>query len=428
MLQEHSKYSTSEISDRIMTYLPILIGAILFRLLITTIKPYAIDMGGYVAWSSYLAENGPKEFYTNSGFHVVYAPFYMYFLWFTGKLVQLFSLPAWLHVYLIKCWSVVFEFLGSILIIKLSEKYNLQKQGFLLASLYAVNPGVFMNSSVWGQFDSIPATMLLGVLLLFEYKKNNLAALLFLLAVLTKPQSGLLLPIVMYLYFRNFKFDVANVKKLLTGLISGILLYLAVVLPFYSPTSKSGTIPGFLDWFYWLFDLYSKSIQDYPFATANAFNFWFLFGGQIQNDTFPFLGLNYFWWGNILLIIAVAFAFTCLIKGRATMHSVCYFSYLVQFSAFMFMTKMHERYLLPAIIFIMASAIFDKRHISAAGLVSVWVFANQLYLYKLSFYNIYWLNRWDATALVFSLLTTLTYTLSLYNGYRIFIARDRKIN
>lgn len=426
MLQGHSSYNNSDNSDWLKTYLPLFMGAILFRLLISTLEPYTIDMGGYTAWSNYLAENGPGEFYTGSGFHVVYAPFYLYFLWFTGKLAQFFSFPTASHVFFIKCWSVFFEFLGSLLIIKLSEKMNLQKQGYLLAFLYAINPGVFMNSSIWGQFDSIPATMLLGVLVFFEYNKPNSGALLFLIAVLTKPQSGLLLPVVLYLYFKDFRFNIADFKRLFIGLIAGILLYLAIVLPFWSPTSKAGVIPGFLDPFYWLFDLYSKSIQDYPYATANAFNFWFLMGGQIQPDIFPFMGLSYFWWGNILITGAVAFSFACLIKGKAKLHSVCYFSYLVQFSAFMFMTKMHERYLLPAIIFIMVSAIFDRRHLLTAALLSVCVFVNQLYLYKISFDNIYWLNRWDTTALVFSALTLVTYVISLYNGYKLFLAGPKE--
>ena len=49
--------------------------------------------------------------------------------------------------------------------------------------------------------------MLLAVIFLFELNKRNAAALLFLVAVLTKPQSGLLVPMVLYLYFKDFKFD-----------------------------------------------------------------------------------------------------------------------------------------------------------------------------------------------------------------------------
>lgn len=402
-------------------FLPLLFLIISFRLVISCIKPYEIDMAGYAAWSSYLAEYGPDGFYS-SGFHVVYAPFFLYFLWFTGEVCKAFSLPTAMLVYLIKLWSVFFEFIGAFLILLLAKKHNRTKAGMIFALSYLVNPGVFFNSSVWGQFDSIPATMLIGVLVLFEYKKPNLAALMFLVSVLTKPQSGLLLPMVLYLYFREFWFNAKSVIRLIAGIVSGIAVYLAIVLPFYIPTRLSGKLPAFIDYFYWLFDLYSTSIKDYPYASANAFNLWFLLGGQIQDDFMPFLGLSYMTWGNILFVLGLAFSFWCLIKGRLSLHSISYFSYLVLFSAFFFMTKMHERYLLPAIIFITLAAVFDRCHVPELCLVSFSVFINQQYLYIISFGNVYWLDRWDGLGLLYSLITLTAYVLSLYRGWKTFIS------
>ncbi|HHW22139.1 MAG TPA: hypothetical protein GXX26_04555 [Clostridiaceae bacterium] len=401
-------------------FLPLLLLIISFRIVITCIRPYQIDMAGYMAWSSHLAQYGPRNFYI-SGFHVVYAPFFLYFLWFTGELCGALSLPPAMQVYMIKLWSVLFEFLGAYLIILLSKKYKKNNIGMFLALTYVANPGIFMNSSIWGQFDSIPATMLIGVLTLFEYKKPNLAALLFLVAVLTKPQSGLLLPVILYLYFRDFRFDFKSLTRLFSGIFAGVVVYLSIVVPFYVPTKLSGRLPAFIDYFYWLFDLYSTSIKDYPFASANAFNFWFLAGGQIQNDTMPFLGMSYLAWGNILLILALAYAFTCLFKGKATLYSIAYFSYLVLFSAFFFMTKMHERYLLPAIIFITLASVFDKRHLLTLCLLSFSVFINHQYLYIISFGEVYWLDRWDGLGLLYSFITLVTYGISLYQGYRAFI-------
>lgn len=415
-IKDQSNYST--------WFWPLLMLFVTFRIVITCIRPYQIDMAGYVAWSQYLAEYGPDQFYA-SGFHVVYAPFFQYFLWITGELCKANSLSYALQAYLIKLWSVIFEFIGAFLILLLSKKINKLNVGIIFALSYVINPGVFINSSIWGQFDSIPATMLLGVLVLFEYKKPNLAALLFLVAVLTKPQSGLLLPVVLYLYFREFKFDLKSLIRLIIGLVSGILVYLVIVLPFYVPTQMSNRLPAFIDYFYWLFDLYFTSIKDYPFATANAFNFWFLLGGQIQNDSMPFLGMSYLAWGNILLVLGLIYASICLFKGKATLYSITYFSYLVLFSAFFFMTKMHERYLLPAIIFLTLATIFDKRHLLTLCLLSFSVFINHQYLYIISFGDVYWLDRWDGLGLLYSFIALITYSLSLYQGYKVFINPDR---
>lgn len=400
---------------------PALFLIFIFRILITCIKPYPIDMSGYVAWSKYLAIYGPSQFYGTSGFHVVYAPFFQYFLWFTGEIANRLSVSTALHAFLIKFWSVLFEFIGAWLILVISEKANKAKAGTIMALIYLINPGIYINSSIWGQFDSIPATMLIGVIALFEYRKHNLAALLFLIAVLTKPQSGLLLPVVLYLYFKEFKLDLKSFIRLIIGLISGLLLYYAIVLPFYLPTSLADKLPKFMDPLYWLFELYFSSIKDYPYATANAFNLWFLLGGQIQPDNLPFLGLSYFTWGNILMVAGVLYAFTCLIKGKASTYAIAYFSYLVQFGAFFFMTKMHERYLLPAIIFITLASVFEKKHLSLLALISFSVFINHLYLYIISFGEAYWLERWDGLAILFSFFVLLTYILSIYQGYRAFI-------
>ena len=395
--------------------------AIFIRILITLIRPYPIDMSGYVAWSNYLAQFGPSEFYGSSGFHVVYAPFYQYFLWFTGELVQAFSLPIPVHVYLIKLWSVLFELLGAWLIWIIAKKADRPDEGFILSIIYFLNPAIFINSSVWGQFDSITATMLIGVILLFMDKKHNLAVLLFLVAVLTKPQSGLLLPIVLYLYFKDFHFDKKSIIRGVTLLFSGLLVYYAIIIPFYNPTSLANKLPRFLDQIYWLFDLYFTSVKDYPYGTANAFNIWFLLGGQVQSDTLPFLGINYMAWGMILLVLGLTFALFCLIKKKASLHSVFYSSFLVLFTAFLFMTKMHERYLLPAIIFITVSVLYEKRHIITLILISICVYLNQLYIYIISFDGVFWLSRWDTIGIIVSILTLLTYSLSIYNGYRLFI-------
>lgn len=408
-------------------YGSLIIIALFLRLLLTGIPSYSIDMGGYTAWSDYLAKNGPAGLYGESGYHIVYAPFFQYFLWLTGEIKALFSLSTGFQAYLIKIWSVLFEALGGCLLFLLSKKYKNEEKGIILALIFFINPAVIMNSSVWGQFDSVPAAMLLGVLYLFEAKQKNAAALLFLVAVLTKPQSGLLLPVVLYLYFRDFRMDFKHLSRLATGLAGGVVLYLLIVLPFYNPTAKAGNpVPQVLDPFYWLFELYSRSMDDYPYATANAFNFWYLLGGQTQDDGLSFLGLTYSLWGYILLACVLGYAFFMLIKGRASAHALAYFSFLVLFSAFMFMSRMHERYLLPAVSFIMLSLIWNKRHVLTAVLTSLCVFSNHLYLYLVSFEKRYWLDPSDGIALFLSFLTLVTYGLAVFDGYKLFIETHNK--
>jgi Gpi18-like mannosyltransferase len=408
------------------TYFSFIFIALAIRILISLIPPYKIDMDGYAAWSLYLADNGSAGLYDT--FHVVYAPFYQYFLWLSGLIATLFNMTKPVLIYLLKMWPLLFECVGAWLMFKISERADRRGAGIAAAILYLLNPAVFMNTSVWGQFDAVPATMILGTVYLFELKWKNAGALLFLAAVLTKPQSGLLLPIVLYLYFRDFRADRKSLLRFGAGIVSGIALYLAIVLPFYQPTSTAGvTVPAVLDPFYWLFDLYSRSLMDYPYASANAMNFWMLVGGQIREDTLNFAGLTYLLWGNIMLVLSVIYVFYLIIKARGSLESIIYSSGLILFSAFMWMTKMHERYMLPAIIFLLLSAAFSRRHVFVAAGASACVFLNQLIIYLMSFREEYWLPRWNPASLAIAGLTFAIYIVAMRNGYIAFASDKKKV-
>jgi len=71
------------------------------------------------------------------------------------------------------------------------------------------------------------------------------------------------------------------------------------------------------------------------------------------------------------------------------------------------MTKMHERYLLPAIIFLTISVLWNKWMAIPLAVLSVCVTANHWYIYDLSWKNVFWLNNYDPVAMPFAFLTVL---------------------
>jgi len=99
-------------------------------------------------------------------------------------------------------------------------------------------------------------------------------------------------------------------------------------------------------------NLYLTSVEDYPYATANAFNLWTLLGGQPVKDSNIFFILSYKTWGTILFLICIGIAFAYLLKKRKSDFAMYFASFFILSSAFTFITRMHERYLLPAIIFL----------------------------------------------------------------------------
>ncbi len=389
---------------------PFFLAALFLRLVLSAAPAYPIDMGGYVAWSNHLAQYGPRGLY--DAFHIVYAPMYHYLLWISGLVAQCLGLSRDAHVWLIKLWAVAADATGAWLLVCLGRKRGRIGTGFAIGMLYLLHPAVAFDSSVWGQFDGIPALLLLVVLLLFEARRPVPAALAFLVSVLFKPQSGLLLPIVLVVFL--FQLWRRNDWRLflrdgMIALVSGIILYLAVVLPFYTPTGRAATLPGWIDPFWWLFDLYLRSVQDYPYDTANAFNLWFLLGGQIRPDTTLFLGLSHNAWGLAGFGLCALWAIMRLLRGGERSERLYESSWLVLFAAFMLMTKMHERYLVPALLIGAACVLADRRHFAPYLAASVVALANQAVMYRMSFSANYWLDAGDPFAVVCSLMLTATF-------------------
>lgn len=370
---------------------------IIVRYLLTLLPSYQVDMGGYSAWSLYLAKVGFDGFYET--FHVVYAPAYMYLLWVTGKITTLFSLNLETHVVLIKLWAVLSDLVGGYLIYRIGKRLGKAKLGFILGTVYALNPAVFFNSSVWGQFDSMPATILLGVLYCFTLQRSVTAVILFTLSVLTKPQSAMVFPIVLYLFFRTgFSW-----KKLLSAMIGGLATYTAVTLPF------AGGRP-----FYWIIDLYLTSGGDYPYATANGFNFWTLWGGQAVHDSLPFWGLTYATWSLIFLAAVALFSVWALWKKGGSMQNWYFTTYFLSLGVFFFGSRMHERYMFPALIFLTVALLWDRRLWLPLATLSLCMLVNQWYVYELAKKNQFWLANYDPVAFITALVTLLVVVHAVY--------------
>jgi Gpi18-like mannosyltransferase len=160
--------------------------------------------------------------------------------------------------------------------------------------------------------------------------------------------------------------------------------------------------------------LYLKYVNDYPYATANGFNLWMLFGGQTVHDSGAFLGLTFAAWEKILLLILWVFVLRALTKIKNRSFSLYYLAYLLAFGFFMFYGRMHERYLVPALIFLMVCVLRNSLFGIVAAALSVCVWINQHYLYELAKRDIYWLAKDDTIALTVSAISLIILGFSFY--------------
>ncbi|NLY74905.1 MAG: hypothetical protein GX075_06340 [Firmicutes bacterium] len=341
----------------------IVVALVIVKALLMLFPCDAIDMAGYKAWSTHLATRGFDDFYET--WHVVYAPGYMYLLWISGKLAAIFNLLPKAHELLIKIWSVAADLAGAYLIFKIGEKIGRERLGFWVGLIYALNPAVFFNSSVWGQFESIGATLLLLTVYCFLNDLGLIGVIAFVTAVLVKPQSAMLAPIAAALFFKEFTW-----RKFGLAVLAGLGTYLLIVIPF----SAGKPI-------YWIVQHFIASGGDYPYATANAFNFWTILGGQSVADDLPFWGLTYAVWSLIFVGAVIGFVLWLVWRYGNSPAMVYWSAYLLTFGVFLFGSRMHERYLFPALIFLTVSLLWNARLWLPTVILSLCHFGNTFYIY-----------------------------------------------
>ena len=383
----------------------LLILLIFLKFVFTFSKSSPIDMPLFLAWSSHLAKNGFSDFYQVWKDSDPYPPFSLYFLWVSGKIASFFDYSQKIHEFLIKFWLILAEILGGYLIYQIARKQKKEKTGFLLALIYCFNPAVFFNSSIWGQFDSLLGTFLLFSVYLFELKKQLFGLFIFILSFFIKPQTIFLAPVILFLLLRDFSF-----KKVIISLFFLLSTSFLLFFPFVPKETLS-----------FIISYHFQRFQQYPYATANAFNFWMMVGGQTVFDENYFLGFSYRTWGLILTFFFQFLSIFLLFKFKKDPFYLYSSSFLSLFSSFFFLTRMHERYLIPSLIFLTVLLIWEKSLWRLLFFLSLSVFVNNYYIFWRSWYGslndqpyFVWVEKNNLIAISFSFITFLCFLYFLF--------------
>lgn len=345
----------------------LLIGAFLVRVLSYPLQGYQNDTATFSYWMNTAAEVGVRPFYTvvlrDVGW-IDYPPFNVYIFWVFGSLAK--AAAAWgiNIVNIMKLAPTLFDLATSALIYVFVRKQLSTKHALLTTALYAFNPAIIFNVAVWGQFDAI-YTFFLVLSLIFALKnKPQFSAAVFALALLTKPQGIALLPLIIYLIYRK-----SGWKNLLTSTAVFFGSIFLVILPFEwtNPvTFLSRIYFGAYDW--------------YKFTSINAFNVWGMFGMWRSDQSFYIIGWAMFG-------VVTAFTLYVLHKRFAVSGDLLavFCAFMILFAFFMLPTRIHERYLFPAISMLVLLIPFAKKiRLHYIGLTTT-LLVNQAYV--LSFLN-----------------------------------------
>lgn len=346
--------------------------ALIIRLILATLPGFKIDVFDWYAWSLRLNELPFHQFY-NDNYFSDYTPGYLYILAVLGYLKNHLNLTDSFFYYLLKIPAIFSEIMIGALAFDQLRKHFTIKIAFLGAGLIWFNLGLIFNSAIWGQIDAVLTLFMLISVYFLKQQKIILAALFLSLSLLIKPQAIILIPA-----FGLYLLDHRDVKTFLKLIVPCVLSIFLLSFPFFGWNSLTR-----------LFFLIQKTAAGYPVNSLFAYNFWGIFGFWINDDAL-FGPLDYKSWSLVLCAIFFSLVSWAKYHQKLGLYSITALSCL----AFYFLpTRVHERYLYPALVFLVF-AFIEVRHKSLLlyqlvlsvlyflSLYYVYVYYNEIY-YKL---------------------------------------------
>ena len=384
------------------------LGALSLRLYLGySSEGFTTDLDTFKSWANLANSVGFGQIYHEDIF-LDYPPGYLYVLVFLEKLRLLLGLPMESQAYslLIKMPSILADLLCGGAVLLLAQRKLGEKSALLLSGAYLFCPAVFLNSAQWGQADSFCTAILLGSLLLLCQERYIPSAVLYGLSIACKPQMFIFAPLYLFFALKRRRFGMLGL-----GVLLAVGTLLLTALPFTQDFN-----------FLWLLERYQSTLDYYSFYSVNAYNFWSLIGWNwkalpagLAGDALDLLG------AVIATVLCGVWVFRS--KSRAV---VFYCPALLMAAMYAFSVKMHERYLFPALLFLLLSFVFtqDKGMLRAFALCAVAHYANVAYvLWQFrEYYNSYNPNTGLTLALSAMQLAALGY--AVWVGARVFLRGD----
>ncbi|MCL4383970.1 hypothetical protein M1116_00790 [Patescibacteria group bacterium] len=374
------------------------------------------DIYNHLDWGNRFLELGPKKFYENSVWSVSWPnqplasillfasiaalnKFIFSLFWWLNIHISLFPsllipiLSNNLHIWLVKTPFIISDIFIGFLIFKI-VKSAYPSRAILSASLFLFNPIVIYNSAVWGQTDSLINLLSLSGLYITFRKNYFWGIFLFFLSLLFKLSLIIYLPIFLLIIYHHL----SDWKRIILYSLPTIVFIILIALPFsiYSNPVQ------------WLWYLYTNRVlsRQGNMLNGNAFNFWAILKGidLSLNEGIKYFGVSAKFLSQIFVAILSLIIFLKNISKKLDLKLIFILSFLISFTAFMFLTNMHERYLYPifppfCILFGLKSKLFNLKTyfalsaIHLINLYNLWYYPNINFIKLILEYSHYLLPR-----------------------------------
>ena len=305
---------------------------------------HGVDMNCFSAWSDMIFNDGPWEFYHSDAF-TDYPPGYMALLWIVGAVRHAFSIDTATGAgrIVIKLFPILFDLGAGVFLYKIAKRKFSEGSSLLLAATYVLSPIVVLDSSAWGQVDSAVTFFVLLVGYFCMEEKRIPAYFAFVAGVLIKPQMVMFAPILIWTIVQQVFLNDFNTKKMIRDLIGG-LSAIAVMVIFMLPFGIDK-----------VFVQYVNTLGSYPYCTINAYNFWALLGQNWRPQTSTFFGVQINTWGTLAILVSVALSGFIYFKLKEDKSRYFLSMAVLIGNMFLFSVRMHERYLFPIIVLLLAA-------------------------------------------------------------------------
>ena len=320
----------------------VLVLAVVVRVVALGVEGHNGDVFIMHGWAERMVEVGPFRFYEGSG--SVY-PALLYPLWALGALLDGSALDV-----AIKGLSIPFDLaIGMLLVAVLRSRIG-EGRATLAAALYLLNPAAILAGPAWGQVDAAGTLPFLGALVAVANRKHGVAGVLGAIALLVKPQFGLvLLPVLAVAAIRSPRPLWSGAPFRVLG--GALATYVVVALPLLLDPVRYASLLG-------------ATAARQPSTSLNAFNPWGLIVGFKVPDE-PYVVA-----GSVLLVAGLALSLLPLRRSRELL-TILAVGAAVVFAFYVLPTRVHERYLFPVIAVLAPIAVTGRLELAAYGALSL---------------------------------------------------------
>ena len=351
----------------------LLILGFLIRLAVSNNPGFHSDLVAHTDWSKTISSFGIRNVYAKT--YINMPPVFAYVLYLFVYPVINFSNYSCVFLKLpgiisdVACSVVVY------LIVKNRfESKDLVKNAPLIAmSLFLFNPAFIFATSIWGKWDDSLLTLFL--LLIIYQRGDYKEGVFYAFAILCKLQAVILIPILI------------RTRGFFKLVLSFTVTFFLLLVPFISQLGL-------------LYEkIVSKTIRENYTITINAYNLWWLFNSSgwgkewylSPNDTTTYFLLSPRQIGVLLFTVISVLVIFYLKKYDYKIKIICFSSFFLYFTFFVFFTRIHERYLyycLPFLVLLVTYQL-ERKFLVSYIILSITFFLNMYIVFEQNYPKVF---------------------------------------